>query len=177
MNRKLGLIHLYTGEGKGKTTAALGLALRAAGRGIPVVILQFLKGRPTGELAALERLPGVTVLRGAQGLGFASSMTPDQRERCKGRHDKMLRQGLAAAREGRCGLLILDEVTGALSHRLLEESPLRAYLRDPVPGVELVLTGRDPPEWLLDRADYVTEMKKIRHPYDKGIAAREGVEY
>lgn len=177
MSGELGLIHLYTGEGKGKTTAALGLALRAAGQGIPVVILQFLKGRPTGELASLERIPSITLLRGEEGLGFASAMTPDQRERCGKRHDEMLRRGLAAAREGRCGLLILDEVTGALRHGLLEEAPLRAYLRDPAPGVELVLTGRNPPDWLLDRADYVTEMKKIRHPYDKGVAAREGIEY
>ena len=104
-------------------------------------------------------------------------MTPEQRERCKSRHDEMLRLGLAAAREGRCGLLILDEVTGALNHRLLEEAPLRAYLQNPAPGVELVLTGRNPPDWLLDRADYVTEMKKLRHPYDRGITAREGVEF
>ena len=177
MNQKLGLIHLYTGEGKGKTTAALGLALRAAGQNVPVVILQFLKGRPTGDLASLERIPQITLLRGEEGLGFASAMTPEQRERCKSRHNEMLRLGLAAAREGRCGLLILDEVTGALNHRLLEEAPLRAYLQNPAPGVELVLTGRNPPDWLLDRADYVTEMKKLRHPYDRGITAREGVEF
>lgn len=177
MNGKLGLIHLYTGEGKGKTTAALGLALRAAGRGIPVLVLQFLKGSPTGELESLKSIPNITLLRGEEGLGFAASMTPEQRERSKARHDELLRRGLAAAREGRCGLLILDEVTGALNRRLLEEAPLRAYLRDPAPGVELVLTGRNPPDWLLARADYITEMEKLRHPYDRGITAREGIEY
>ena len=176
MNQKLGLIHLYTGEGKGKTTAALGLALRAAGQNVPVVILQFLKGRPTGELASLERIPQITLLRGEEGLGFASAMTPEQRKRCKSRHDEMLRLGLAAAREGLQNLEG-EFPRGALGHRLLEEGPLRAYLRDPAPGVELVLTGRNPPDWLLDRADYVTEMKKLRHPYDRGITAREGVEF
>ena len=172
----LGLIHLYTGEGKGKTTAALGLALRAAGRGIPVLVRQFLTGRPTGELESLGHLPGITLLRRAEGLGFASAMTPEERARCKLRHDEMLRQGIAVAREGSCGLLILDEVTGALKHGLLEEGPLRDYLEHPAPGVELVLTGRNPPDWLWERADYITEMKKHRHPYDSGIPAREGIE-
>lgn len=171
----LGLIHVYTGDGKGKTTAALGLALRAAGRGVPVMILQFLKGRPSGETESLRHIPGVTLLRG-EDLGFASAMTPEQRERCKARHGEMLRRGLAAAREGTCGLLVLDEVMAALKHDLLEGSLLRELLESPPPGVELVLTGRNPPAWILEKADYITEMKKIRHPYDKGVTAREGIE-
>ena len=177
MRGELGLVHIYTGEGKGKTTAALGLALRAAGRGIPVMILQFLKGRASGELAALERVPGVTVLRSPEGLGFASAMSPQERERSRARHDEMLRLGMAAAREGACGVLILDEVMGALDHGLLDEGLLRELLDRRVPGVELVLTGRKVPEWLLARGDYVTEMRKLRHPYDQGTAAREGIEY
>ncbi len=172
-----GLLHIYTGEGKGKTTAALGLALRAAGRGIPVLLLQFLKGRPTGELESLRHIPGVTELRSPEGLGFAAAMTPEEREQSRARHDEMLRQGIAAAREGACGLLILDEAIGALNHGLLDEGLLRELLAHPAPGVELVLTGRNPPDWLLARGDYITEMKKLRHPYDKGITAREGIEY
>lgn len=173
----LGLVHVYTGDGKGKTTAALGLMLRAAGRGIPAVLVQFLKGGPSGELDSLERLPGVTVLRGKAGTSFAAAMSRGEREAAKDLHDRNLRRGAELARRGDCGLLVLDEVMAALKHGLLEEGLLRDLLESPPAGVELVLTGRDAPGWLLERADYVTEMKKMRHPYDRGIAAREGIEY
>lgn len=173
----LGLVHVYTGDGKGKTTAALGLLLRAAGRGIPAVLVQFLKGGPSGELESLKRLPGVTVLRGKAGTSFAAAMSRAEREAAKALHDRNLRRGTDLARRGACGLLVLDEVMAALKHGLLEEGLLRDLLESPPAGVELVLTGRDAPDWLLERADYVTEMKKIRHPYDRGIAARPGIEY
>ncbi len=151
---ELGLIHIYTGPGKGKTTAAVGLAVRAAGRGIPVVFVQLMKNRPTGEVEVLSRLPGVTVLRGKAGAGFSSAMTPEERAR----------------------LLVLDEVMAALKHGLLDREPLQQLLDQRPEGTELVLTGRDAPEWLLERADYITVMEKRRHPYDRGIAARPGIE-
>lgn len=173
----LGLLHIYTGAGKGKTTAAAGLALRAAGQGIPVVFLQFLKGGPSGEVEALARLPGVTVLRGKAGEKFASAMTPEEREKTRALQDGSLRRAIQMAREGKCGLLVLDEVTAALKHDLVDEGLLRQLLEEPPPGVELVFTGRDAPGWLLERGDYVTEMKKLRHPYDRGITARRGIEY
>ena len=96
----------------------------------------------------------------------------------QGPHGPFFRRlGRALARQGACGLLVLDEVMAALKHGLLEEGLLRDLLESPPAGVELVLTGRDAPGWLLERADYITEMKKIRHPYDRGIAARPGIEY
>lgn len=172
---KLGLVHLYTGEGKGKTTAAVGLAVRAAGRGIPVVFVQFMKNRPTGEVEILSRLPGVTVLRGKAGEGFSFSMTPEQREKSREIHRENLRRAIRLAEETG-GLLVLDEALAALNHGLLEEELLREFLDHRPPGVEVALTGRNPPDWLLERADYITEMKKVRHPYDKGVTAREGIE-
>ena len=173
----LGLVHVYTGAGKGKTTAALGLLLRAAGRGIPAVLVQFLKGGQSGELAALERLPGVTVLRGKAGSAFAAAMSPEDRAATRALHDSSLREAVRLARSGACGLLVLDEVMAALKHGLLDEGRPRQLLAQPPAGVELVLTGRDAPDWLLERADYITEMGKLRHPYDRGSAAREGIEY
>ena len=124
----LGLVHVYTGAGKGKTTAALGLLLRAAGRGIPAVLVQFLKGGQSGELAALERLPGVTVLRGKSGSAFAAAMSPEDRAATRALHDSSLREAVRLARSGACGLLVLDEVMAALKHGLLDEGLLRQLL-------------------------------------------------
>lgn len=173
----LGLVHIYTGEGKGKTTAALGLLLRAAGRGIPAVLVQFLKGGASGEIAALERFPGVTVLRGKGGTAFASAMGGEERAAALELHNQNLGRAIHLARTGACGLLVLDEVMATLKCGLVEEKALRELLERPPEGVELVLTGRSAPEWMLERADYITEMKKLRHPYDRGVAAREGIEY
>jgi len=171
----LGLIHIYTGDGKGKTTAAAGLAARAAGRGIPVIFVQFMKNRPTGEVESLSRLPGVTILRGKAGDGFSFTMTAEEQQKSREIHNENLRRAVELAREGDC-LLVLDEVMAALKYGLLEETMLREFLARRPQGVEVVLTGREPPDWLLETADYITEMKKVRHPYDRGITAREGIE-
>lgn len=172
----LGLVHLYTGEGKGKTTAAVGLAVRAAGRGIPVVFLQFMKNRPSGEINVLTKLPGVTVLRGKAGEGFTFTMTSEEKAESRRIHGENLRRAIELAEAGECGLLVLDEAASALNCGLLEEELLRGFLHRRPPGVEVVLTGRNPPAWLAERADYITEMRKVRHPYDKGVAARPGIE-
>lgn len=172
----LGLLHIYTGNGKGKTTAAIGLGVRAAGRGIPVIFLQLMKGRPTGELAVLSRLPEVTVLRGKTGEKFVSAMTGEERRETRRGQDEAFRAAVRLAEEAGRGLLIIDEVMSALRHGLLDEALLRGFLDCRPPEVEVVLTGRDAPGWLLERADYVTEMKKLHHPYDRGVLAREGIE-
>jgi len=171
----LGLVHIYTGDGKGKTTAAVGLAARAAGRGIPVVFVQFMKNRPTGEIESLAKLPGVAILRGKAGDGFSFTMTEEERQKSREIHNENLRRAVGLARAGDC-LLVLDEVTSALKYGLLAEEMLRELLDQRPRGVEIVLTGREPPDWLLEAADYITEMKKIRHPYDRGVAARAGIE-
>ena len=173
--KELGLLHIYTGDGKGKTTAAVGLAVRAAGDGIPVLFVQFLKNLPTGEVESLRRL-GVRVLRGKAGEGFTGTMTKEELAESRRIHDWHLLAALEAARKGECGLLVLDEVMAALDLGLLDGEPLREFLDGPHEGVEVVLTGRNPPQWLLERADYITEMKKLRHPFDRGIAARRGIE-
>ena len=152
------MIHLYCGDGKGKTTAAMGLALRMAGRGKPVVIAQFLKGADSGERYALSLLPKVTLLPAPEPIKFSFQLT----------------QAEAAARKEACGLLVLDEVCAAVNTGLLPLERVLACL-DRV-SCEVVLTGRDPVPELWERADYITEMEKLRHPYDRGIAARPGVE-
>jgi cob(I)alamin adenosyltransferase len=171
-----GLTHVYYGDGKGKTTAALGLLLRAAGYGTPCVLVQFLKDWDSGELRSLELLPGVTVLRGkAPGHSFTPDMTAEELTATRDIHDANLARALELCRDG--GLLVLDEALDAVALGLVDEAPLRALLADKPDGLELVLTGHGAVDWIIERADYVTEMVKRRHPYDSGIIARKGIEF
>lgn len=169
---KQGLVHLYCGDGKGKTTAAMGLALRALGHGEKVVIVQFLKGSETGELAGLRQL-GAVILRGKSGQKFVFQMNEAEKAETRRLQTENLREALAMP----CDLLILDEACTACRLGLVEEELLQqAVLQKPAER-EVVLTGRGPAPWMQEAADYCTEMQCRRHPYEKGIAAREGVEY
>ena len=169
------MIHLYCGDGKGKTTAAMGLALRMAGRGRGVVIAQFLKGADSGERAALEQLPGVRLLPAPERIKFSFQLTQEEREREKARYLELMGQARAAAGDPRCGLLVLDEACAAVNTGLLPLEEVMALLDET--ECEVVLTGRDPHPALQERADYLTEMVKRRHPYDQGEPARPGVEW
>jgi cob(I)alamin adenosyltransferase len=169
------MLHLYYGDGKGKTTAALGLLLRAAGAGWSCVLVQFLKDWDSGELRTLEQLPGVTVLRGkASGAGFAKDMSPEQLDETRAIHEENLRRASERCRDG--GLLVLDEAVDAMRLGLLGEDSVRALL-DGSRDLELVITGHGAPGWLAERADYITEFVKRRHPYDSGVLARRGIEW
>ena len=174
----LGLTHIYYGDGKGKTTAALGLALRAAGCGRNVVIVQFLKDWNCGELHSLALLPNVTVLRGkASGGVFIHEMNEEQKAETKAIHNKNLSDAMELQGLGRCDMLVLDEAIDALALGVLDEE-LFERLIDNKPGeMELVITGHSLRDDLLARADYVTEMVKRKHPFDTGVAARRGVEF
>ena len=171
-----GLIHLYCGDGKGKTTAAVGLSVRAAGAGLPVVFAQFFKNGSSGEISLLGQLPGVRVLVCAQNPGRFSRMTEDQRSQARENYAALLESAWQAARENP-GLLVLDECISACNHGLLDTEKLAALLDSRPAGLEVVLTGRNPPALLAHRADYITEMRKLRHPFDQGIRARRGIEF
>ncbi len=170
-----GLIHYYYGDGKGKTTAALGLALRFSGQGGKTVIVQFLKNSHCGELEAVKKLDNVTLLRGKYGEGFTFSMTRYELEQTGLIHENNLKTALELLKDG--GLLILDEATDAVKTNTLDEQLLKDAVFGKNDNVELVVTGHDPVEWLVAAADYVTEMKKHKHPFDNGINARKGVEF
>ncbi len=172
-----GLIHVYYGFGQGKTTAALGLALRARGQGMNVVIVQFLKNTPCGELDSLALLPNVRVLRGKAGKTFVQTIDEALRRETKEIHDANLRQAVACVEKGQCDLLILDEALDAYQFGLLDEELFAGLIRSKPTALELVITGHKPTDWILKYADYVTEMKKIKHPYDVGVKARKGIEF
>ena len=168
-----GYIQVYTGDGKGKTTAALGLALRAAGRGLRVFIAQFLKARPTGELAVLrERFPEITVHRFGRGC-FVRGQPTAADVRAARRGYAALR---AALRGGQYDLVIADEANVAAKVGVLAPADLLQLAEEKPPHVELVFTGRGAPAALLRRADLVTEMKARKHYYRRGVSARPGIE-
>lgn len=166
------MLHIYHGDGKGKTTAAMGLALRMAGRGKRVVVAQFLKCGDSGERVALERLSGVELLPVPDCLPFTFELTAEQAEQERERYRQMLlRLGELAPK---ADLLVLDEVCDAIDTGLVSSSDVVSLL-DGYAG-EAVLTGRQGQPELLERADYVTRMEKQRHPFDRGQGVRVGVE-
>lgn len=174
---KKGLTHVYYGLGKGKTTAALGLALRASGCGMQVVIVQFLKNMPCGELSQLVLLPNITVLRGKVGKTFVCAMDEGLKKATKEIHDNNLQQAVSLAQNGQCDLLILDEALDAYQLGLLDEVIFSDLIHNKPPALELVITGHKPTDWVIEHADYVTEMVKHKHPYELGIKARRGIEF
>lgn len=170
-----GLIHIYCGDGKGKTTAAMGLALRAAGSGKQVLMLQFLKDGTSSEFASLRHVPGIEAVPHARTFGFSWTLSDEEKVQAREYYSGLLED--AFRRSGDFGLLVLDEILGACSAGMADEGRLLALLAGKPDGLEVVLTGRGPSRALLDMADYVTEMKKIKHPYERGISARKGIEY
>lgn len=170
-----GLIQVYTGNGKGKTTAALGLALRASGHGLRVLIIQFMKGWPNyGELQGVRRLPGVE-LRQFGRAEFVDKDNPDPAD-IRMAHDALQAAAEVIAR-GECDILILDEVNVALDFGLITLDEVMRLLDAKPPTMEVVLTGRNAHPDIVRRADLVTEMLDIKHPYAQGVQARKGIEY
>lgn len=167
---EMGLCHLYWGDGKGKTTAAMGLALRALGQGAAVSVVQFMKDGRSGELGLLEKL-GARVWRGHPGTKLPGRMTEEEKAQVRALQDRQLREALACP----CGMLLLDEACAALRLGLVEEDLLRRAVLER--SYEVVLTGRGPAEWMREAADYSTEMRCEKHPYQRGLGARKGVEF
>lgn len=174
---KQGLIHVYTGDGKGKTTAALGLILRACGRGLRIVLVQLLKGGETGEIYALENLRGVTVLRYGRDFGFYHSANAQDRAEMTRLNNELLSEARRLAADGQCDLLVLDELCAAYHYQALDRALADDLILNKSAALELVLTGRNAPPHFIDAADYITEFVNRKHPYDSGVAAREGIEF
>ena len=170
-------IHIYTGDGKGKTSAAMGLALRMAGHGKRVLLAQFLKDGSSGELRALGKLPEVHCLRMEEHFGFFWTLGDAEKEKEKAAVQRYFAEILEAVEREKPALLILDESIAAYRLSLIPRERFLDFLDRKPEDLELVLTGRDAPEELKSRADYVSEIVKRKHPFDKGIPAREGVEF
>ena len=170
--KRHGLIIVHTGDGKGKTTAALGLAIRAFGAGLRVLILQFIKGkRRSSELAALDALK-IEVRQ--LGLGFITQENFAEQKKSAWAAIELARQEILS---GAWDLIVLDEINYAAKFGLLDASEILELIKIRPPQMHLVFTGRDAPPELIDAADLVTEMKLIKHPFQKGIAAQPGIEF
>jgi len=170
---KLGLVHIYTGNGKGKTTAALGLAIRMLGRGGKVAIIQFMKApKAYGEQVKIEEC-GAFI----ESIGLPKFVHGKPNEKDIEATKKALRRAKELASGGEWDLVILDEVCVALGFNMLTIEEVKDLIKSKAPHTELVLTGRYCPEEIFELGDYVTEMKEIKHPYQRGIIARKGVEY
>lgn len=170
-----GLVQVYTGDGKGKTTAALGLAMRAAGRGLSVFMVQFLKGRKYGELDSAKRLSDRFKIVQSGIDTFVKKGEPGEEDL------RLARRGLELARDaiqsGEYDIVILDEVNVAVELGVLKAEDVLPLIDERPAGVELVLTGRYAPPEFYERADIITEMKNVKHCYDAGVDMREGIEY
>ncbi len=167
-------VHIYTGDGKGKTTAAVGLSVRALGSGKSVKFVQFLKGRPTGEMNILKQMEGAEFFQVSGCKKFFNTMTDNEKQEVK----KQTQDFLTKIFEwlGETDLLVLDEALGALSLGIIEAEQIKRIINERR-GTEVALTGRNAPEELVRLADVVTEMKAVKHYYDKGVKARRGIEY
>ena len=170
-----GLIQVYTGDGKGKTTCALGLALRAVGQGFQVYMIQFLKGRETGEAKAAARLAPEMTLRYCGRPGLVNLRSPAPEDLALVREAWTLAREVLAA--GEHDLVILDEINLALTHNLVPLEEALEVLRQRPPWVEVVLTGRQAPPELVALADLVTEMRPVKHYYQAGVKSRRGIEW
>jgi len=170
-----GLIHLYCGDGKGKTTAAIGLAVRAAGAGQSVLFAQFFKNGSSSEITVLQQVPQICTMHCRTVPGLFRRMTEEQKQQATRDYTAFLEDVLEAAQGVQ--LLVLDEAVSACNRGVIPEERLAAFLRSKPERLEVVLTGRDPSQTLQDAADYMTEMRKQKHPFDQGVKARKGIEF
>jgi len=170
-----GRVEVFTGEGKGKTTAALGVALRASGHGLKVFIVYFMKGSfPYGEQQVLSRLPGISFAKfGLESFVDPNNITEAEKEQAQ----RALQKAEEVIFSNEYDIVILDEINLAAAWKLVDIDEVIKLVKGKPGKVELILTGRHADDRLIELADLVTEMTKIKHPYDKGILARKGIDY
>ena len=168
-----GYIQIYTGNGKGKTTAAIGLAIRAAGHNKHCFIGQFMKGREYGEIKTLRKIPQIEI----EQFGISKCITKEEvTEEYKKKSKKALQKCVSKMLSGKYEIIVLDEINVAVWFGLITEKDVLDLIEKKPENVELILTGRYAPESIIEKADLVTEMKNIKHYYDKGVNARDGIE-
>ncbi|OON96703.1 MAG: cob(I)yrinic acid a,c-diamide adenosyltransferase [Epulopiscium sp. Nele67-Bin005] len=173
-----GLIQVYYGTGKGKTTASIGLAIRAIGSNLKVIMIQFLKQDNTGEVQSLKTLePNIKVFHFEKPRGFFWTLTDAEKEELKVEVQLAMKFAKKVMDNEECDILILDEVLAVVENGLLEEEKLCEFLVNKNENMEIVLTGRVLPDRVAGLADYITEVNEIKHPMEKGISARKGIEY
>ncbi|PYG89047.1 cob(I)alamin adenosyltransferase [Ruminiclostridium sufflavum DSM 19573] len=171
-----GLVHIYTGNGKGKTTAAVGLGIRAAGSGMKVLMIQFCKGGSTCEELVIAQLkPAFELLKDKKISKFTWQMTEEEHKQM--RENTLNLFNLAISSANNKDMIILDEIMAAISAGFIDEKLVFDFVKNKPSHLELVMTGRNAPEKLVELADYVSEINAVKHPMTKGIDARKGIEF
>lgn len=165
------MVHFYYGNGKGKTTAALGLAMRGAGSGKKVLMFQFLKGNSSSE----RRIPIIDIIDGRSSEKFVFKMTDEERKEAAAFYTDKLCE--TEKKSDKYDMIILDEAADAAEVGFISEAELVDFIKKCGRKKEIVITGHSPSKVLIENSDYVTEMRKIKHPFDNGMAAREGIEF
>ena len=173
---KDGLLQVYTGDGKGKTTAAFGLAFRAYGRGFKVAVVQFMKTWVTGEVQLAETLENFHVKRIDTSPKFTWEMNEAELEELRLEIRKGFEYVRNLVKENKYDLLVLDEINHIIIKEFVSKEEILEFIDSKPDTLEIVMTGRNAPDWLMEKADLVTEMKCIKHPFEKGIPARVGIE-
>ena len=176
MKRETGYIHIYCGNGKGKTTTGMGLCTRAAGFGYRVLIYQFMKNNKTSERKILEQVPNIRFIDGLEQEKFSFQMTPEEKEQRRQYYEQQFNLITQIAREEHYDILFCDELIYTIRAGLFTESILTDYLKNKPENLEIILTGQDPSQELMNLADNVSEIRKIKHPFDQGNHARPGIE-
>lgn len=173
---KTGLIHIYFGDGKGKTTAAMGLSLRAAGYGYRVLIYQFMKDNDSSERNIMKEINNITLVEGLEKEKFSSQMTEKEKLQRFDYYNTQFKNITDKAVEEDYQVLFMDEIIYTITAGLLDENLVVSFLKNKPENLEVILTGNTPSQELLELADYVSEIRKIKHPFDAGTAARRGIE-
>lgn len=174
---KYGLLHIYCGDGKGKTTAATGLAVRMAGTGKRVLFGRFLKNEHSGELKVLDAIPEIEVLHLNKSFGFFYTLSEEEKEEMRKMYRQLWNEIVQKIAEGTYDMLVMDEFIAAYQLEVIDRKTVLEFLKNRPQNLEVVLTGRDPAPELLELADYVSEINKVKHPFDNGISARKGIEF
>ncbi|MDE5583863.1 MAG: cob(I)yrinic acid a,c-diamide adenosyltransferase [Ruminococcus sp.] len=165
------MIHIYHGNGKGKTTAVTGLAVRAVGADMRVLFMQFLKNGSSSEIKILEKIKNIDVYCCDECNKFTYAMNDEERQKVTARHNEMLGYAVSSQYD----MIILDEFLDAYNKNMLDREKAEKLVLES--SAEIVLTGRNPSEIFLANAEYISEIKSVKHPYEKGISARKGIEY
>lgn len=176
MEKQTGFIHIYCGDGKGKTTCGMGLCTRAAGYGYKVLIYQFMKDNKTSERKVLEALDNITFIDGLESEKFSFQMSSEEKAQRKAYYETQFRQVTHLAKSENYDVLFLDEIIYTIQAGLFDEVLLLDYLCQKPAHLEVILTGQGPSQALIDAADYVSNIQKQKHPFDKGLPARKGIE-
>ena len=172
-----GLVHIYCGDGKGKTSAAIGLAVRAAGNGMKVLFTRFLKTEDSGELKILDQISGIEVIHLKKSFGFYKTLSEQEKKEMSEMYFRLWKEILVDVRKEEYDVLVMDEFMAAYNYGLIPNEDAITFLKEKPEKMEIVLTGRNPDMQLIELADYVSEIKKRKRPFDRGIYARKGIEY